>query len=75
MEIPKKFRRCCDCSRFCLYYEDDWSDVTPGNGLTLDCFENHFHISGPEAKEMSSDEYRKLMQTAAGCDDFQIEKE
>jgi hypothetical protein len=70
-------RICYDCTHLSADYEPDWSDVTPGNGLTLRCEKNHWEIgSGRWSGDgLSRETLRRSLKMAPTCADFKLAEE
>ena len=60
-------RLCYDCKHCLCSYEPDWSDLTPGSGLELECVKGHWSFGD----DLSRTDLRKAMRTAATCADFE----
>jgi len=61
-------RLCYDCEHCRCDYEPDWSDATPGEGLTLECWNGHWTLS--RSRGFSRDELRHSLRMAPTCADF-----
>lgn len=68
---PKEFRRCSDCTYCSLDYEGDYSDLTPGEGATLECIKGKWKLVN---YQFSRKELQEKMRTAIECPDYAIEK-
>lgn len=57
---------CWECREFGIDYEGDWSDVTPGAGLQIDCAKDHYHLSN----SVTEREFAEAMTRGFTCPDF-----
>jgi len=59
---------CLFCKKLSFYMgTPDYSDMTPGESASIDCSKSHWNIYFASATE---EEYRKALETAATCEDF-----
>lgn len=59
---------CFCCVFFNADYEGDWSDMTPGSGVSVACQKGHFRLGEYDLGETPS-YHAKLLQ-AQTCEDF-----
>ena len=60
-------RVCYDCEHCSVDYERDYSELTPGAGLTMSCDRNHWYIQGKDATRTA---LRSALVQARTCPDF-----
>jgi len=60
-------KTCITCKNWWIEFEQDWSDVTPGNGFSSECLRDHWYM-GPDIRR---DAYQKVLLTAETCDDYE----
>ena len=60
-------RYCITCKHWFIEFEEDWSDITPGNGFSSECFKGHWYIGN----DVTTRDYKKAMMSAETCHDYE----
>lgn len=67
-------RTCLHCVHMELDYEADWSDITPGEGLTCKCNKGHWNLYDWDGDHgFKRKNFRESIQAAPDCPDFEEE--
>lgn len=62
-------KRCIACNKAYLWYEGDYSEMTPGAGAELRCTENHFRFCNEDFSEKNVLKF--LWESGGNCLDFE----
>ncbi len=60
-------RLCYDCKHCLCDYDPDWSDITPGLGLTLECTKGVWSFG----RDLTRENLRESMRKALHCPMFE----
>lgn len=72
MSKRKPVRLCIFCTHMLVSFEDDWSDITPGAGMEVACYEPDDVSWSLRGYNINMDMYRKAILRARGCPHFDI---
>ena len=61
-------RTCIMCRYWWIEFEEDWSDITPGEGFSSGCNKAHWRTG---KGELSASSYRSFLLEAVECKDYE----
>lgn len=59
---------CYFCKHFSISFEDDYSDLTPGEGFEMKCFEDIWRF---DPKYEGEAKFAECLNTAADCPEYE----
>jgi len=61
-------RTCIMCKYWNIFFEEDWSDITPGAGFQTYCGKDRWRL---DQYDFTRDQYRNMLLMAHSCEDYE----